>query len=42
MPQLQQIRLERGERALQRAAELFDHALGGRSDASRALGSASN
>ena len=28
-PQLQQIRLERGKRALQRAAELFDHALGG-------------
>ncbi len=28
-PQLQQIRLERDQRAIERAAELLDHALGG-------------
>ena len=42
-PQLQQIGLERGQRALERAAELFDHALGGRNRRRRArAGSASN
>ena len=41
-PQLQQIGLERGQRALERAAELVDHARRAATAASRAAGSASN